>query len=108
MAGMDVLKYAHSPVHKAVVTKDYASLKKILGSLPRLCNPSEIHTEATSVAEEQKADTISAVIDRRDVPNRETPLHLAVKLGDETATEVGVSVKMVVGGWRFGGWRWSL
>ncbi|KAL5702513.1 hypothetical protein ACHQM5_027725 [Ranunculus cassubicifolius] len=88
MAGMDVLKYAHSPVHKAVVTKDYASLKKILGSLPRFCNPSEIHTEATSVAEEQKADVISAVIDRRDVPNRETPLHLAVKLGDETATEM--------------------
>ncbi|KAF5192319.1 Ankyrin repeat family protein [Thalictrum thalictroides] len=26
--------------------------------------------------------------DERDVPNRETPLHLAVKLGDETATEM--------------------
>lgn len=85
---MDVLKYAHSPVHKAVITKDYASLKKILAGLPRLCNPAEIQTEAMSIAEEQKADAISSVIDRRDVLNRETPLHLAVKLGDETATEM--------------------
>lgn len=87
-AAMDVLKYAHSPVHKAVITRDYASLKKILAGLPRLCNPAEIQTEAMSIAEEQKADFISSVIDRRDVVNRETPLHLAVKLGDETATEM--------------------
>nr|POF08474.1 ankyrin repeat domain-containing protein 13b [Quercus suber] len=88
MAGIDVSKYAHSPVHKAIVMKDYASLKRILAVLPRLCNPAEIRTEAASLAEEEKADTISAVIDRRDVPNRDTPLHLAVKLGDETSTEM--------------------
>lgn len=88
MAGIDVSKYAHSPVHKAIATKDYASLRRILAGLPRLCNPAEIHNEATSVAEEEKADAIAAVIDRRDVPNRDTPLHLAVKLGDETATEM--------------------
>ncbi|GAA0161616.1 hypothetical protein LIER_17891 [Lithospermum erythrorhizon] len=36
-----------------------------------------------------RADAIAAaVIDRRDVPNRETPLHLAVKIGDETAIEM--------------------
>ncbi|XVF84674.1 hypothetical protein PTKIN_Ptkin17bG0056500 [Pterospermum kingtungense] len=88
MAGIDVSKYAHSAVHKAVAMRDYASLRRILASLPCLGNPSEIQTEAASLAEEEKADGISAVIDRRDVPNRDTPLHLAVKLGDETATEM--------------------
>ncbi|MBA0830683.1 hypothetical protein Goarm_015199, partial [Gossypium armourianum] len=72
----------------AVATKDYAGLKRILAALPRLGNPTEIQTEAASLAEEEKADAISAVIDRRDAPNRDTPLHLAVKLGDETATEM--------------------
>ncbi|XP_030549589.1 ankyrin repeat domain-containing protein 13C-B [Rhodamnia argentea] len=88
MAGVDASKYAHSPVHKAIAMRDYASLRKILASLPRLCNPNEIRTEVASMSEEEKADTISTVIDRRDVPNRDTPLHLAVKLGDETATEM--------------------
>ncbi|MQL73564.1 hypothetical protein Taro_005902 [Colocasia esculenta] len=88
MAGIDVSKYSHSPVHKAVLTKDYAGLKRMLSSLPRLSDPSEIQTEATSIVEEEKADAISSVIDRRDVPHRETPLHLAVKLADATATEM--------------------
>ncbi|KAK4752400.1 hypothetical protein SAY87_021198 [Trapa incisa] len=88
MAGIDVNRYSHSPVHKAIATRDYAGLRKILRALPRLCNPAEIHTESASLAEEEKADAISAVIDRRDVPNRDTPLHLAVKLGDETTTEM--------------------
>ncbi|KAK6914250.1 Ankyrin repeat domain-containing protein 13 [Dillenia turbinata] len=88
MAGIDVLKYSHSPVHKAIASKDYAALRKILAGLPRLCDPAEIKTESASVIEEEKADAISAVIDRRDVPNRDTPLHLAVKHGDETATEM--------------------
>ncbi|KAB1669042.1 hypothetical protein ES319_1Z081200v1, partial [Gossypium barbadense] len=88
MAGIDVSKYAHSAVHKAVATKDYAGLKRILAALPHLGNPTEIQTEAASLAEEEKADAISALIDWRDAPNRDTPLHLAVKLGDETATEM--------------------
>lgn len=88
MAGIDASKYAHSPVHKAVLARDYSGLKRMLASLPRLLDPSEIKTEAASLAEEEKADAISAVIDSRDVPNRETPLHLAVKLGDATATEM--------------------
>lgn len=88
MAGIDVSKYAHSPVHRAIVTRDYAGLRRMLAGLPRLCNPAEVRTEAISMAEEEKADAISAMIDRRDVPNRDTPLHLAVKLGDETATEM--------------------
>ncbi|KAJ9555484.1 hypothetical protein OSB04_010098 [Centaurea solstitialis] len=88
MATMDATKYAHSPAHKAVVTKDYAGLRKLIAALPRLCEPSEIHNESISLAEEAKADAISAAIDRRDVPNRDTPLHLAVKLGDATSTEM--------------------
>ncbi|KAM6544733.1 hypothetical protein CsatB_025469 [Cannabis sativa] len=88
MAGIDVSKYAHSPVHKAIAMRDYASLRKILASLPRLCDPAEVRNEAISLAEEEKAEAISAAIDRRDVPNRDTPLHLAVKLGDQTCTEM--------------------
>ncbi|TXG72537.1 hypothetical protein EZV62_001116 [Acer yangbiense] len=88
MAGIDVSKYAHSPVHKAIAMRDYAGLRRILAALPRLGNPAEICTESASLAEEEKADAISAMIDRRDVPNRDTPLHLAVKLGDETTTEM--------------------
>ncbi|XP_010522417.1 PREDICTED: ankyrin repeat domain-containing protein 13C-B-like [Tarenaya hassleriana] len=88
MATIDVSKYLHSPVHKAVVLRDYAGLRRILSALPRLSDPAEIKTEATSIAEEAKADSIAAVIDRRDVPNRDTPLHLAVKLGDKTSAEM--------------------
>ncbi|KAI3930826.1 hypothetical protein MKX01_037272 [Papaver californicum] len=88
MSRIDITKYAHSPVHKAVVTRDYTGLKRILNSLPRFLNPAEIRTEADSIAEEAKADAISGVIDRRDVPGRETPLHLAVKLRDTTSTEM--------------------
>ncbi|CAA6666503.1 unnamed protein product [Spirodela intermedia] len=60
-------KYAHSPVHRAILTRDYAALKSI-----------EIRTEEASMAEEEKADAISAG----------DPLHLAVKLADATATEM--------------------
>ncbi|KAL0924118.1 hypothetical protein M5K25_004927 [Dendrobium thyrsiflorum] len=77
-----------SPVHKAVLARDYSGLKRILAGLPRLLDPLEIKMEAASLAEEEKADAVSAVIDKRDVPNRETPLHLAVRLGDATVTEM--------------------
>ncbi|CAH2038909.1 unnamed protein product [Thlaspi arvense] len=85
---IDVTKYGHSPVHQAVVTRDYAGLRKLLSALPRMRDPSEVKNEAASVAEETKADSIAAVIDRRDVVNRDTALHLAVKLGDETSAEM--------------------
>ncbi|KAD3337027.1 hypothetical protein E3N88_32547 [Mikania micrantha] len=88
MEGIDVAAYSHSPVHKAVLTKDYTGLKKLITGLPRLIEPSEIRTESASLAEEAKADVISTLIDRRDVPNRDTPLHLAVKNSDITATEI--------------------
>ncbi|KAE8677577.1 chalcone synthase 1-like [Hibiscus syriacus] len=88
MASIDVSRYAHSPVHKAVATRDYESLRRILEALPQLGDADEIQTEAASLAEEAKAEEIASVIDRRDVPNRDTPLHLAVKLGDEAATKM--------------------
>uniref|UniRef100_A0A1J3HHR9 Ankyrin repeat domain-containing protein 13B n=1 Tax=Noccaea caerulescens TaxID=107243 RepID=A0A1J3HHR9_NOCCA len=87
-SSIDVTKYGHSPVHHAVVTRDYAGLRKLLSALPRMRDPSEVKNEAASVAEEKKADSIAAVIDRRDVVNRDTALHLAVKLGDETSAEM--------------------
>lgn len=91
MAGIDVSKYAHSPVHKAVANRDDAGLRKIISNLPKLRDPSEIRTESDSRAEEEKAEAISAAIDRRDVPGRDTALHLAVKLGDVAAAELLMS-----------------
>ncbi|CAH8287136.1 unnamed protein product [Eruca vesicaria subsp. sativa] len=85
---IDVTNYGHSPVHRAVVTRDYTALKKLLSALPKMRDPSEVKNEAASVAEETKADSIASVIDRRDVINRDTALHLAVKLGDETSAEM--------------------
>ncbi|KAK9068726.1 hypothetical protein SSX86_012841 [Deinandra increscens subsp. villosa] len=88
MEAIDIAPYAHSPVHKAVLTKDYTTLKNIISGLPRVVDPREIRTESASISEEAKADVISATIDRRDVPNRDTPLHLAVKNSDIAATEI--------------------
>ncbi|KAK7290453.1 hypothetical protein RIF29_04891 [Crotalaria pallida] len=88
MAGIEVSAYAHSSVHKAIILKDYSGLKEILKGLPKLSNPYEIKTEAASIAEDEKAAAISAVVNRRDVPNGDTPLHLAAKLGDVAAAEM--------------------
>lgn len=74
--------YAHSPVHYAVVSGDHGALTRLLSSLPKLGDPEQIRTESDSVSQERVADQISSVLDRRDVPSRETPLHLAVRLDD--------------------------
>ncbi|WOL06194.1 ankyrin repeat domain-containing protein 13C-A-like [Canna indica] len=84
---IDPSKYEHSPVHKAVLARDYPALKSILAELPRLSELSSIRTEADSAAEE-KADAISAVVDRRDVPNRETSLYLVARLDYAVAVEM--------------------
>ncbi|KAJ4887249.1 Ankyrin repeat family protein [Raphanus sativus] len=88
MENLDVSKYTHSSVHRAVASRDYATLRSILSSLPTPRDPSKIHSEAASLAEEAKSDAVSALIDRRDVPSRDTPLHLAVKLRDSTSAEM--------------------
>ncbi|RZC80208.1 hypothetical protein C5167_042786 [Papaver somniferum] len=84
----DFTNYIHSPIHLAVVRRDYASLRRIISALPRLPKSGEITTEADSNAAETQADAISASIDRRDVPGRETPLHLAVRLRDPISAEI--------------------
>ncbi|CAL5343016.1 unnamed protein product [Camellia sinensis] len=84
----DWSKYAHSPAHSAVARRDYATLKNIISTLPRLAKAGEVNTEEESIAAELQADAVSAVIDRRDVPGRETPLHLAVRLRDPTSAEI--------------------
>ncbi|ESQ35671.1 hypothetical protein EUTSA_v10009555mg [Eutrema salsugineum] len=79
--------YAHSPVHYAVILGDHTGLARLVSSLPKLTDPDHIHTESDSVSQERVADQISAVLDRRDVPFRETPLHLAVHIGDVFAAK---------------------
>ncbi|GAB4855347.1 hypothetical protein Ancab_023968 [Ancistrocladus abbreviatus] len=84
----DLSKYAHSPAHLAVLRHDYAGLQQLIASLPRLVKAGEINTEAESLSAELQADEFSAVIDQRDVPGRETPLHLAVRLRDPVSAEI--------------------
>ncbi|XP_062084382.1 uncharacterized protein LOC133790674 [Humulus lupulus] len=84
----DLSKYAHSPVHLAVARRDYATLKRIICALPQLAKAGEVNTEDESLEAEIRADSVSAVIDRRDVPGRETPLHLAVRLRDPVSAEI--------------------
>lgn len=84
----DLSKYANSPVHLAVLRRDYAGLKRIITSLPKLAKAGEVTNEAESLAAELRADEFSATIDRRDVPGRETPLHLAVRLRDPISAEI--------------------
>eukprot|EP00250_Pteridium_aquilinum_P011817 c20325_g2_i1 orf=670-2697(+) len=84
----ELAKYAHSPVHYAVARKDYTGLRRVISALPRLAKAGDIRTETDAIAEEHRAEALSAVIDRRDVPGRETPLHLAVRMGDVIAAEI--------------------
>ncbi|KAK4282935.1 hypothetical protein QN277_014248 [Acacia crassicarpa] len=84
----DLSKYAHSPAHLAVARRDHAALRQIVCTLPRLAKAGEVKTEAESLAAELRADEVSTVIDRRDVPGRETPLHLAVRLRDPISAEI--------------------
>ncbi|KAK3188388.1 hypothetical protein Dsin_027949 [Dipteronia sinensis] len=96
--------YSHSPVHYAVVLGDHTTLTRILSTLPKLTDPAKIHTESDSLSQERVVDQISSVIDRRDVPQRETPLHLAVRLNDvvaaRTLAAAGADVSLQnVAGW---------
>ncbi|KAK3433434.1 hypothetical protein EUGRSUZ_D01334 [Eucalyptus grandis] len=77
--------YAHSPFHYAVALGDGKTLSRLLSSLPRLADPGLVHSESESLAQEVLADRIASAVDRRDVPFRETPLHLAVRLSDAAA-----------------------
>ncbi|XP_068652519.1 uncharacterized protein [Aristolochia californica] len=87
----DLSKYAHSLVHLAVARHDHVHLRRLVSTLPRLPKAGEVTTEAESLAAELQADAVSAAIDRRDVPGRETPLHLAVRLRDPVSAEILMS-----------------
>eukprot|EP00250_Pteridium_aquilinum_P010965 c19750_g1_i1 orf=357-2480(+) len=84
----EIERYGHSPVHHAVARRDYASLRSILVKLPNLPKAGEVVTEEESAIAEAAADKVSSIVDRRDVPNRETPLHLAVRLADPASVEM--------------------
>lgn len=78
-------EYSHSPVHYAVAVGDHTTLSRIVASLPRLADPTRIHSESDSLNQERLSDQIAAVLDRRDNPKRETPLHIAVRTNDAFA-----------------------
>lgn len=84
----DFSKYAHSPPHISVARRDHTALRHIISTLPQLAKAGEVSTEAESLEAELRADAVSVAIDRRDVPGRETPLHLAVRLRDPVSAEI--------------------
>ncbi|PRQ28420.1 putative ankyrin repeat domain-containing protein [Rosa chinensis] len=97
--------YSHSRVHYAVVLADHTTLSRIVSTLPRLADPAQIHTESDSLSQERVADKISAVLDRRDVPHRETPLHLAVRLNDAVSAKILASAGADVSLQNAAGWN---
>ncbi|CAA7409074.1 unnamed protein product [Spirodela intermedia] len=78
-------EYAHSSLHYYVATGDQARLSAALAALPRLRPASAIRSAADAAEQDRLAEQISSVLDRRDVPRRETPLHLAVRLDRRAA-----------------------
>lgn len=91
LAGLELAEYEKSPVHAAVAQRDHIALHRILSRLPRPAKAGEVTTESESIDAEKRCDEVSKIIDRRDVPGRETPLHLAVRLGDADAVEMLMS-----------------
>ncbi|CAA7025996.1 unnamed protein product [Microthlaspi erraticum] len=87
----DYSKYTHSPAHLAVLLHDHAALRRIVTELPQLAKAGEVTNEAESLEAESRADAVTAVIDSREVPGRETPLHLAVRLRDPVSAEILMS-----------------
>ncbi|KAG8050927.1 hypothetical protein GUJ93_ZPchr0009g1517 [Zizania palustris] len=72
--------YAHSPVHHCVALWDGAGLAAVFHGLAPLAHPSHILSTADASREAHLAESVSAVLDRRDVPGGDTALHLAVRL----------------------------
>ncbi|KAM3365776.1 hypothetical protein ACQJBY_015437 [Aegilops geniculata] len=72
--------YAHSPAHHCVALRDAAGLSAILAGLPPLAHPSRILSAADAAREARLSASVSAALDRRDVPGGDTALHLAVRL----------------------------
>nr|KYP62773.1 Ankyrin repeat domain-containing protein 13C [Cajanus cajan] len=98
-------QYTHSPVHYAVANGEHAKLSRIISSLPRLPDPERVATESDSLTQDRLAEKISAVLDRRDVPFRETPLHLAVRLNDIAAARALASAGADISLHNAAGWN---
>ncbi|KAG4948780.1 hypothetical protein JHK82_041964 [Glycine max] len=98
-------QYLHSPVHYAVAIRDHTKLSRIISSLPRVPDPARVITESDSLTQERVAEKISAVLDRRDVPFRETPLHLAVRLNDVSAARAIASAGADISLHNAAGWN---
>ncbi|KAF3785874.1 Ankyrin repeat domain-containing protein 13B [Nymphaea thermarum] len=85
----DLSRYSDSPAHLAVLRRDHSALRRIVADLPRLPEAGEVTSEAESIEAELRADAVSAVLDVREgIPGRETPLHVAVRLGDAVAADI--------------------
>ncbi|XP_074272013.1 uncharacterized protein LOC141595951 isoform X2 [Silene latifolia] len=97
--------YAHSPAHYYVLTRDHTSLTRLTSTLPKLQNPIRIRTESDSLTQDSLANQISAALDRRDVPNRETALHLAVRLNDAVSANILASAGADVSLQNDAGWN---
>ncbi|KAJ6850718.1 ankyrin repeat domain-containing protein 13C-like [Iris pallida] len=74
--------YSSSPIHHLILLNDLPRLRSLFSSsLPKLLPPSQIHTPSESLHQLHLSSQASALLDNRDrVPNRDTPLHLAVRL----------------------------
>jgi len=81
----DISKYAHSPTHVAVLNRERASLHPLISIISK---PPKVNTEYESLSTKIQDDKISSVVDRHDVPDRETPLDLTVHLRDPISTEI--------------------
>ncbi|XP_057537776.1 uncharacterized protein LOC130815352 [Amaranthus tricolor] len=98
--------YSHSPPHYAVALHDHHSLTRFLSTIPKLADPSRVITELDSLREEKLADQISSLLDRReDIPFRETPLHLAVRLNDPVSVQLLASAGADVSLQNSAGWN---
>ena len=84
----EVRLYDASPVHVALFNHDYGTLNVLLAAIPRPPPHHVILTEQASVAAEDAATEASRVVDFRDVPGRESPLCLAVRLRDPVAVQM--------------------
>ncbi|KAJ3670455.1 hypothetical protein LUZ60_010779 [Juncus effusus] len=72
--------YSHSQVHHLILLNNGAQLSSLLSSLPPLSHPSSILSISDSIRESSLSSAVSAVLDRRDVPENDTALHLTVRL----------------------------
>ncbi|KAG4990113.1 hypothetical protein JHK87_023570 [Glycine soja] len=98
-------QYLHSPVHYALAIRDHTKLSRIISSLPRVPDPARVITESDSLSQDRVGEKISAVLDRRDVPFRETPLHLAVRLNDVAAARAIASAGADISLHNAAGWN---